>query len=451
MSKHDWRTTLGSIVRDFRRTWPQLLAADLLCRVAIYLLLSPLVALVARFFISRSGDAVLTDEEILFFFLRPAGLTALIVVGALTLAIAFAESAIIMTIGFAAAEDRKFAVLDSFRYVYRRFVRLVRLGARLLVRILLLTVPFLAAVALVYYLLLTGSDINFYLTFRPPRFWVALILAGTLGLVWLTLLARALLGWAFALPIVLFEAVGPRVAIRTSLEDTRGRRRELTAWLVAWILLGVGLSAMATAAIGGLGRAVIPTTGGTLPVVAFLVGTVLILSALANLAISFLSTAFLGLIVVGLYRRSTGRGSMGRALDGQKRLAGPAVIRLPRRAWRWIGFAAVAAAAIYATVLSLNVPVGDSIEITAHRGSSGLAPENTMAAVEQAIVDGADWVEIDVQETADGIVVVHHDSDFRKIAGSRLRIWEATYEELRSLDIGSWFAPCSWPARIASG
>jgi glycerophosphoryl diester phosphodiesterase len=198
---------------------------------------------------------------------------------------------------------------------------------------------------------------------------------------------------------------------------------------------------MATAAIGGLGRAVIPTTGGTLPVVAFLVGTVLILSALANLAISFLSTAFLGLIVVGLYRRSTGRGSMGRALDGQKRLAGPAVIRLPRRAWRWIGFAAVAAAAIYATVLSLNVPVGDSIEITAHRGSSGLAPENTMAAVEQAIVDGADWVEIDVQETADGIVVVHHDSDFRKIAGSRLRIWEATYEELRSLDIGSWFAP----------
>jgi glycerophosphoryl diester phosphodiesterase len=132
---------------------------------------------------------------------------------------------------------------------------------------------------------------------------------------------------------------------------------------------------------------------------------------------------------------------MGRALDGQKRLAGPAVIRLPRRAWRWIGFAAVAAAAIYATVLSLNVPVGDSIEITAHRGSSGLAPENTMAAVEQAIVDGADWVEIDVQETADGIVVVHHDSDFRKIAGSRLRIWEATYEELRSLDIGSWFAP----------
>jgi glycerophosphoryl diester phosphodiesterase len=64
-----------------------------------------------------------------------------------------------------------------------------------------------------------------------------------------------------------------------------------------------------------------------------------------------------------------------------------------------------------------------------------------MAAVRRAIGDGADWVEIDVQETADGEVVVFHDSDFMRLAGKDLKIWDATMKDLKDLDIGSWFAP----------
>jgi glycerophosphoryl diester phosphodiesterase len=75
----------------------------------------------------------------------------------------------------------------------------------------------------------------------------------------------------------------------------------------------------------------------------------------------------------------------------------------------------------------------------AHRGASHRAPENTMAAIELAIQQQADWVEIDVQETADGEVVVFHDSDFMKLAGVDLKIWDATSADLHELDIGSWF------------
>lgn len=64
-----------------------------------------------------------------------------------------------------------------------------------------------------------------------------------------------------------------------------------------------------------------------------------------------------------------------------------------------------------------------------------------MAAVEAAIEQGADWVEVDVQETADGHVVVFHDSDFRRVAGKGLKIWQATLGDLQDLDIGSWFSP----------
>ncbi len=88
-----------------------------------------------------------------------------------------------------------------------------------------------------------------------------------------------------------------------------------------------------------------------------------------------------------------------------------------------------------------SVRLVDQCEIIAHRGASAAAPENTMAAVKRAIEDGADWVEIDVQETADGEIVVFHDSDFMKLAGNKLRIWDATMADLKEIDIGSWFNP----------
>jgi glycerophosphoryl diester phosphodiesterase len=81
------------------------------------------------------------------------------------------------------------------------------------------------------------------------------------------------------------------------------------------------------------------------------------------------------------------------------------------------------------------------VAVIAHRGASGAAPENTLAAVVHAVEDQADWVEIDVQETSDGAVVVVHDSDFMKVAGNPLKVWDASLADLDAIDIGSWFDP----------
>jgi len=68
--------------------------------------------------------------------------------------------------------------------------------------------------------------------------------------------------------------------------------------------------------------------------------------------------------------------------------------------------------------------------------------------MEQAIKDGADWVEIDVQETRDGEVVVIHDADLKKIGGIGLRVFDASLAELQSVDIGSWKNPSFSDQRI---
>jgi len=81
------------------------------------------------------------------------------------------------------------------------------------------------------------------------------------------------------------------------------------------------------------------------------------------------------------------------------------------------------------------------ISVIAHRGASGTAPENTLAAIEQAIADQADWVEIDLRQTADNALVVLHDKSVKRTTNGRGKVNNMTLEQLRKLDAGSWFSP----------
>lgn len=76
--------------------------------------------------------------------------------------------------------------------------------------------------------------------------------------------------------------------------------------------------------------------------------------------------------------------------------------------------------------------------VLGHRGASEDAPENTLAAFRLAVEQGADGVELDVWRCRSGEVVVLHDEDGRRVAGSPLRVREATLPELRALDVGAW-------------
>src|SRR5512141_12305 len=76
--------------------------------------------------------------------------------------------------------------------------------------------------------------------------------------------------------------------------------------------------------------------------------------------------------------------------------------------------------------------------VLGHRGASADAPENTLAAFRLAMQQGADGVELDVWRCASGEVVVAHDEDLQRVAGSPLRIPDARLDELRAADVGAW-------------
>jgi len=222
-------------------------------------------------------------------------------------------------------------------------------------------------------------------------------------------------------------------------------------WVVAWGAAGFLLSSIANGFVNLLGRMVVANVAGPLAVVLLAVGAVLALMAVVNLMLSLLSTAAFSTLLVNLFvdlgdTKDIDLSELVSAESAETKFA----LMLTRRNVVTATILLAVGATIVGAVVLYNLRLEDKSQVTAHRGASAAAPENTLAALRQAIEDDADWVEIDVQETADGEVVMMHDSDFKKIAGKDLKIWDATMDDLKDLDIGSWFSPEFQDERVAT-
>jgi len=77
--------------------------------------------------------------------------------------------------------------------------------------------------------------------------------------------------------------------------------------------------------------------------------------------------------------------------------------------------------------------------VYAHRGASGYAPENTMAAFKRAVELGSHGIECDVQMTRDGRLVICHDETLERTTNGKGFIKDLSYDELKTLDAGGWF------------
>ncbi len=92
---------------------------------------------------------------------------------------------------------------------------------------------------------------------------------------------------------------------------------------------------------------------------------------------------------------------------------------------------------LFASVVSMT-EAGHSQMITAHRGASHDAPENTLAAFDEAWRQGADAIECDCYFTSDGHIVCIHDADTRRTAGKKVKVATSSLTELRQMEYGSW-------------
>jgi len=88
--------------------------------------------------------------------------------------------------------------------------------------------------------------------------------------------------------------------------------------------------------------------------------------------------------------------------------------------------------------------------ICGHRGASGHAPENTLAAFRLAIEMGVEMCELDVQQTMDDRFAVIHDDTLGRTTDGRGAVWKHTFDALQKFDAGSWFGKSFAGERIPS-
>jgi glycerophosphoryl diester phosphodiesterase len=438
---------LNAVIRRLLSDWKPLFGVHLAWVALGFALLAPLTGFLIRFLIGLSGHQVLADQDIAWFLLSPFGLAAMILVIAVIIAISALEQASLMAVGTGHLSGRRLPVLDALAFAAARSARTLLLAAHLVARVLITLAPFIVAGAAVAWILITDHDINYYLQARPPEFWIAATVIGILLTVALVLVTRKLIAWSLVLPLVLFLDVSPARSFGESARLTAGRRSLVLRVMVAWGAAVLVLGMVVLGVIQVLGSRVVPFFHDSLSVLVVVLGAILAAWFLANLVLTAFNAASFGLAILELSERLVP------GLEAAERTQSrePAAGFSPRLTVP--GLAVVLVAGVGVAVLAgfwlLNgIEVRDTTTIVAHRGAAGKAPENTMASAHQAIEDGADWVEIDVQESADGEVVVIHDSDFMKLANVDLKVWDGTAAQIASIDVGSWFDPAFSDERV---
>ena len=91
---------------------------------------------------------------------------------------------------------------------------------------------------------------------------------------------------------------------------------------------------------------------------------------------------------------------------------------------------------------------GIGLRVGGHRGASAVAPENTYAAFEQAVAEGAAYAETDIRSTADGELVLVHDATFDRTSDGRGAVSSMTLADVRRLDAGAWYGEAFSGERI---
>ena len=432
---------LQDVITGYRASL-RFLGPFLLIHLAVRLLavavIVPVSGVVLAAALTASGQSVVTDHDIAWFLLTPAGFAGMLALISLSIVAAILDVAV-MTDTLRRQEHRaNRAVISGLGLFLRRFTGLFSFAVQFVLRLMLIAAPFLLLGAAIAWVALGRYDINYYLTYRPPAFLAAAGIGGVLLAGLVVILVARLSSWAIALHIVLFGQVRPRRSFADSARRLRGQRMQVVGRIVGWVLLRSLLFALVTGIAALLVSGAQQRFGANLRALAFFTIALLLLWGLASAVVSALANGALAALLDRLYREATGDVTEGARPVARRPLA---VGALPVSLL--LGGAAVALTGGFylGGTLAERVSAEREVEIIAHRGASASRPENTMAAIEQALVERADWVEIDVQETADGEVVVAHDSDFMKMAGVDLKVWEATIADLAEIDIGSWFDP----------
>ncbi|MDF9435630.1 glycerophosphodiester phosphodiesterase family protein [Chromohalobacter israelensis] len=435
------RTLLGDIASQLRAQGRALLVFHLFFTVLATAVLVPLTTWTLAGLLHAFQQPALSNAQIAEMALSPLGLAWGLVALGLSFLLIFLQQAGMMRLLALSGSGRYHASMNALWQTGKRLPGIAGLTFLQVGAHLLLLVPFALLIATAYDLLLGEAELYVIMRLKPPAFWYFASIGSSLGAIALWLQAWLYARWFLALPALVLDRLTPVQSLARSRELTRGRHARITALALAFAF---GVAAFPIAFSLLFNALAMPLIEHLPDRMSLLIPVMLIYVAVYSvliIAMTFLGVAANSLLVINLYHRL---GGSTLALDD---------LPAPARSgwWAWTAEAVLLIFALVQAgwVLS-DFQLRDDVRVTAHRGSSIAAPENTLAAMRRAIQEGADYLEIDVRQLRDGNVVLSHDRNLKRLTGRDLDITVLTLAETRDIDIGSWFDDAFADERLAT-
>jgi len=433
------RSLIQDITRQIRAHFRSLIAFHLFFTLLATAVWVPLSAGTLSGLLRRIGKPVLSNGQILDVALSFWGLVWLLAAIGLSFLVIFLQQAGMMLVVSSQAGSRYRVAMSALWHLVRRFPALAMLTFLQVGTHLLLAAPFAIGLAHLYDFLVGGIEPYVLLRVKPPELWefVAIAVPILAVLVWLS--AGLYFHWFLALPAMMLDGLRPIAALKRSHELTQGRRLRMALLVVGTAIAVAAIPIGFTLIFNSLGG---PLLGHLPERSSVLIPAMLLYLALyilATIALTFLGIAANSMLVITLYHRATDHAPVFRPA--------PAPQRSGIIAWGAEILILVFAIGQAGWVLH-SFEINDQVSVTAHRGSSLKAPENTLASMNQAIADGADYLELDVRLSGDGQVVVSHDNNLRRLTGVDRNINQMTLDEIEQVDVGAYFGDAFVGERI---
>lgn len=409
----------------------------ILFRIFEALLFAPLAAFVAKGLMGRS---VIDSTELVSVALSPRGFVAGFLTLAMLVTVRLVEHAGLSAIAGGVLRGRRVTSPAALRIVLRFLPRLLGVASLVQLAGMVLVAPLLAIAGYYASQLLAQHDINYYLAEWPRDFTsavaviVAVAVPTVVALVWLSV------RWQLVVQAVVFEETRARDALRASARLVR-----LGWWRSAGALLAIGLLLIVLGMIAsfldrlcGWGAALLvgESLASQFTVFTGLLVVHTLLTAIVTLPGPCAAAVVLTMLYRNLQRDGDGRWeSASLKADGAAETLPPRSSRRSRLLLTAMPIGMVAAEIVIAVLALRELYQDRPVVVTAHRGGTIRSVENTLEAIEEAIEDGAQYAEIDVQMSSDGVLVVTHDSDFSRLAGVATKVWNLTYAEIAEISL----------------
>ncbi len=417
--------------------WKSLIGFEIIFKLLSLMIFTPLFVMDFNVIMKLTGFKYLTLENIGSFLLNPLTLVMLIILFLFMTLYTMFDITTVITILDASYHKKKIKVIDAIRMSLAKCKKVFRLKNISLAFFVLFLIPFLNI----------GLSSNFIGTIKIPEFIMDFIRKNQtlliLFIILMILLAILLLRWIYSLHYFVIEDLDFQEARKKSINlSSKKHIKDLVT--LTLIQLGITIIYFLFIIVGIFIILVFNKLLGKIIFLKSIISTVIwIFIALSIIIVTVLSTPIsYASISVLFYLHKKEKEEEIKGISIKESKSSKKINKRFKYVFGGISLIAFILATLFTYGLykgkyNLNIEYVRTLEVTAHRGASVNSPENTMASFIRAKELGADWIELDVQQTKDGKIIVIHDTNLKRTTGVNKNTWEVTYDDIKELDAGS--------------